>query len=92
MPLLVAALDAAEGHDGARAVDAEGQPQHLTCVIRRPALDRAIQAVGPLDGVSMRRLLEPLRMADVVVPPAATMDVDTWADADAVGATGGEGP
>ena len=95
VPLLLAALAVAEDRDGARAVDADGRPQHLTCVIRRPALDRAIAAiaaVGSLDGVSMRRLLEPLRMADVVVPPAATMDVDTWADADAVGATGGEGP
>ena len=91
LPLLLAALAAAEDHDGARAVDAGGRRQHLTCVIRRPALDRAIDAVGPLDGVSMRRLLEPLRMADVVVPPAATMDVDTWADAHAVGATEGGG-
>jgi len=95
VPRLLAALAVAEDCDGARAVDADGRLQHLTCVIRRPALDRAIAAiaaVGSLDGVSMRRLLEPLRMADVMVPPAATMDVDTWADADAVGATGGEGP
>jgi molybdopterin-guanine dinucleotide biosynthesis protein A len=92
VPLLLAALSAAQDRDGARAVDAAGRPQHLTCVIRRPALDHAIDALGSLDGASMRRLLEPLRMADVVVPQAATMDVDTWADADAVGATGGEGP
>lgn len=81
--------------DGARAVDAEGRPQHLTCVVRRAALERAIAALaeaGALDGVSMRRLLEPLRMLEVRVPSTATMDVDTWADADAVGATGGEGP
>jgi hypothetical protein len=39
----------------------------------------------------MRRLLEPLRIVDVAVPDDATIDVDTWADADAVGATGGEG-
>ena len=76
-----------------RAVDADGRAQHLTCVVRRPALEAAIAAVaaaGPLDGVSMRRLLEPLRMVDVPVPQRATMDVDTWADANAVGATGGE--
>ena len=81
--------------DGARAVDADGRAQHLTCVIRRRALDAAIAAAGAagsLDGVSMRRVLEPLRMVDVLVPPKATMDVDTWADANAVGATGGEGP
>ena len=96
---LLAALDG--DVDGARAVDADGRAQHLTCVIRRRALDDAIAVVGAaaasdagrsLDGVSMRRLLEPLRMVDVPVPPEATMDVDTWADANAVGATGGEGP
>ena len=87
IPLLLAALP--EDGDGARAVDADGRPQHLTCVVRRTALDAAIAAAGQLDGVSMRRLLEPLRMVDVEVPPTATMDVDTWADANAVGATGG---
>ena len=58
------------------------------------ALVTAIDAVGAggsLDGVSMRRLLEPLRMVDVAVPERATMDVDTWADARAVGATEGGG-
>ncbi len=91
IPLLLAAIP--EEGDGARAVDADGRAQHLTCVVRRPALEAAIAAIaaaGPLDGVSMRRLLEPLRMVDVPVPQRATMDVDTWADANAVGATGGE--
>ena len=104
VPLLLAALDAdgvQDGHDGVRAVDAAGRAQHLTSVIRRPALAAAITAAGDagaaagaaasLDGVAMRRLLEPLRLLDVEVPQAATMDVDTWADAKAVGATGGEG-
>jgi CTP:molybdopterin cytidylyltransferase MocA len=100
VPLLLAALaddDAHDAgvHDGVRAVDAAGRAQHLTSLIRRPALVAAIAtAAGPggsLDGVAMRRLLEPLRLRDVEVPQAATMDVDTWADAKAVGATGGEG-
>ena len=72
----------------------DGRPQHLTCIVRRAALVTAIDAVGAggsLDGVSMRRLLEPLRMVDVAVPERATMDVDTWADARAVGATEGGG-
>jgi molybdopterin-guanine dinucleotide biosynthesis protein A len=91
---LLEALDRATEADGARAVDADGRAQHLTCVVRRAALESAIagaSADGTLDGVSMRRLLEPLRLADVAVPREATTDVDTWADADAVGATGGEG-
>ena len=103
VPLLLAALDDDSAHenvhDGVRAVDAAGRAQHLTSVIRRSALVAAITAAGDagagaaasLDGVAMRRLLEPLRLLDVEVPEAATMDVDTWADAKAVGATGGEG-
>ncbi len=94
IPPLLEALDRADDADGARAVDADGRAQHLTCVVRRAALEAAIAAASDgrsLDGVSMRRLLEPLRLVDVAVLPEATMDVDTWADADAVGATGGEG-
>lgn len=95
---LLAALEGVVGGargDGARAVDAAGRPQHLTCVIRRAPLEAAIAALaveGSLHGVAMRRLLEPLHLVDVRVPPSATMDVDTWADAEAVGATGGETP
>ena len=91
---LLEALGRAEDADGARAVDAGGRAQHLTCVVRRAALEAAIvtaSAGGSIDGVSMRRLLEPLRLVDVAVPDDATIDVDTWADADAVGAPGGEG-
>ena len=94
IPPLLEALDRADDADGARAVDADGRAQHLTCVVRRAALEAAIAAASDgrsLDGVSMRRLLEPLRLVDVAVLPEATMDGDTWADADAVGATGGEG-
>lgn len=95
-PLLAALPDErGGGSDGARAVDADGRPQHLTCVVRRVPLEAAIAALaaaGSLHGVSMRRLLEPLQLVDVRVPPSATIDVDTWADADAVGATGGERP
>ena len=94
VPLLLSALPGSSDGDGARAVDADGRPQHLTCIVRRAALVTAIDAIGAggsLDGVSMRRLLEPLRLADVAVPERATMDVDTWADARAVGATEGGG-
>jgi len=96
-PLLAALAGDADDPpaDGARVVDAEGRPQHLTCVVRSAALNDAIAAIaasGSLVGVSMRRLLQPLRMLDVRVASTATMDVDTWADADAVGATGGERP
>ena len=62
-------------------------------LVRRVALVMAIDAVGLEDRSRrpMRRLLEPLRLVDVAVPERATMDVDTWADARAVGATEGGG-
>lgn len=80
--------------DGVRAIDADGRAQHLLCIVRRPALAAAIDALaaaGPLAGASMRALLAPLQLADIEVPAGATMDVDTWADAHAIGATGGAG-
>ncbi|WP_433997151.1 molybdenum cofactor guanylyltransferase [Agromyces marinus] len=86
---LLAALETDAAADGARAVDASGRAQHLLGVIRRPALEAAIAARGPLAGSSMRGLLADLRMIDTPVPVRATMDVDTWADARRVGATGG---
>jgi molybdopterin-guanine dinucleotide biosynthesis protein A len=82
---------ARDAADGVRAVDAEGRAQHLLCVVRRHPLERAIaelEARGPLEGSSMRSLLTPLRFVDLGVPGTATMDVDTWADAESVGATG----
>ena len=94
VPLLLAALPGPTDGDGARAVDAHGgrSTSPASSVVRRSitAID-AVGAGGSLDGVSMRRLLEPLRMVDVAVPERATMDVDTWADARAVGATEGGG-
>ncbi|HEY1105238.1 MAG TPA: NTP transferase domain-containing protein [Agromyces sp.] len=78
---------------GVRAVDDSGRAQHLLCIVRRDALDRAIVALaahGPIDGASMRALLAPLRFTDLAVPKAAKMDVDPWAVARAVGATRGE--
>ncbi|MTH67606.1 NTP transferase domain-containing protein [Agromyces bracchium] len=89
---LLAAFEGADaaGADGAMAVDEAGRAQYLTAVVRRAALDDAIAAAGPLEGASMRRLVAALRLVDVALPGRATMDVDTWADARAVGATAGE--
>ncbi|MUN06824.1 NTP transferase domain-containing protein [Agromyces luteolus] len=90
-PLLAAFVGAdAARADGAMIVDETGRAQYLTAVVRRAALDDAIAAAGRLEGASMRRLVAALRLVDVALPGRATMDVDTWADARAVGATAGE--
>ncbi|WP_438853751.1 molybdenum cofactor guanylyltransferase [Agromyces sp. M3QZ16-3] len=92
IPPLLAALEGADADraDGAMIVDGAGRGQYLTAVVRRAALDDAIAAAGPLEGTSMRRLVAALRLVDVALPGRATMDVDTWADARAAGATAGE--
>lgn len=97
IPGSVAETDFSRGAalDGVRAIDADGRAQHLLCLVRLPALAAAVDALaaaGPLEGASMRQLLAPLKLADIRVPVGATMDVDTWADAHAIGATGGAGP
>lgn len=91
-PLLAALAGAdAAAVDGAQAVDEGGRAQYLTSVVRRAALEAAIAKTGPLEGASMRRLVAALRLIDIRLPARATMDVDTWADARAAGATGGGG-
>ncbi|GAA2034803.1 hypothetical protein GCM10009819_18940 [Agromyces tropicus] len=93
---LLAALAAHPEADGVRAIDADGRPQHLASVVRRPALESAIaeatERTGTLEGASVRALFAALRLVDTAVPIRATMDVDTWADAEALGATGGATP
>ncbi|WP_353826439.1 molybdenum cofactor guanylyltransferase [Agromyces sp. SYSU T0242] len=90
---LLAALHAHPEADGIRAVDAHGRAQHLASVVRRAALESAIASATAgdrtLDGASMRDLFAAFRLIDTAVPIRATMDVDTWADAEALGATGG---
>lgn len=72
--------------DGVRAVDETGRQQHLTAVVRRGALERAIRDAGELRDAPLRSILAGLRLADATVPAGSTLDVDTWDDARAVGA------
>ena len=82
--------------DGVVAVDAAGRLQPLAAVYRVAALREAVARLarvhppvgtvtdhGPrtLDGVSMMRLLDGLRLTRVGVPEGSTDDVDTWRDA-----------
>ncbi len=90
LPVLVAALDAAEeGVDGAITVDASGRRQPLACLYRSRALADALARFSPgeLVGRSMRDLIEGLDLLPVAELSSATDDVDTWEDAARLGAT-----
>lgn len=77
----VAALLAADrGPDGVLAVDAAGRRQHLLSLVATDALRASVRAAGDLDGAPLRRLLASLRLAELVLPPRLTQDVDTWHD------------
>jgi molybdopterin-guanine dinucleotide biosynthesis protein A len=78
---LVAAVNRDDGVDGAVLVDASGRRQALAAAYRTSALDAARPARPEHEsGLSMRRLLAGLRLAEVPGVGAETRDVDTWAD------------
>lgn len=68
--------------DGAIAVDAEGRRQHLMSVLDTAALRSSISARSTLVDLSVRALLAPLDLAEIVVPHRAALDIDTWHDHD----------
>jgi molybdopterin-guanine dinucleotide biosynthesis protein A len=88
MPLVTAATlrrlkeaaDADPEGDGALLVDDDGRRQFLCAVYRTDAL---LQAAPPLDarhGLSVRRLVGALRLAEVPALRGEARDVDTWED------------
>jgi len=85
LPSLLAAASAG-GADGWVAVDEDGRRQTLLAVYTRRTLHRRLQALAPLDGTALRVVLDGLDLAEVQVPPAATRDIDTWDDAQELGA------
>jgi molybdopterin-guanine dinucleotide biosynthesis protein A len=72
-------LDARTG-DGAVAVDVGGRRQHLLCVVATSALRDAVAAQRTLTDLAAHRLLEPLDLAEIALPPRATHDIDSWHD------------
>jgi molybdopterin-guanine dinucleotide biosynthesis protein A len=66
--------------DGAVAVDAGGRRQHLLCVVSTTALREAVSARETLTNLAAHRLLEPLDLAEIALPPRATHDIDSWHD------------
>jgi molybdopterin-guanine dinucleotide biosynthesis protein A len=66
--------------DGALLVDADGRRQYLAAAYRMPALTRALRALGPPEGQSMRSLVHRLTLTEVTTDAEQTLDVDTWDD------------
>jgi len=78
---LTAAVGSDPGLDGAVLVDETGRRQTLAAVYRHHALS----AARPADpehqhGLPMRRLVDPMRLAEVPAVDEETRDVDTWVD------------
>ena len=74
--------------DGVIAVDGRNRLQPLAAAYRTARLTAAAEAkraAGILEGLSVFQLIAGLALTDVVVPPGATDDVDTWADAERFG-------
>lgn len=80
VPMLQARLERSPDADGAIALD-EGRVQYLAALYRAAALAAAVAARPGLAGLSMRQLVEPLRLDPVTVPAGTTADIDTWEDA-----------
>ena len=72
-------LDAG-GLDGAIAIDADGRRQNLTFVARTDALRDAVSQQSSLVDLAVHRLIGPLELTEVGVPPHALKDVDAWED------------
>lgn len=86
MPLVspdtVRRLVGAARDDGAVLVDESGRVQHLCAAYSFVALDRAAResGEGAGHGLSVRRLVAGLRLAEVRAEGSETRDLDTWAD------------
>jgi molybdopterin-guanine dinucleotide biosynthesis protein A len=83
VPALLAAAGDAPG--GATLVDRTGRRQPLAAVYRRRRLSERLAALGPLHGRPARLLLEDPDLVDVPDRWSAADDVDTPADAAALG-------
>ncbi len=66
--------------DGVIAVDGNGRRQYLMSVLDSAALKASIAAQANLVDLSVRALLAPLELMEIVVPARAALDIDTWHD------------
>ncbi len=84
MPLVttatVARLMLSAEDDGAVLVDEDGRRQYLCAIFRSEALMDAAPPLEEQHGLSMRRLVSGLRLAEVPALAWEARDVDTWQD------------
>ena len=73
---LVAALDVSNA-DVVALTDEAGRIQPLLAAYRMRALRRALQAIGDVGGLPVRRLLDHLRLATIADHGGAARDIDT---------------
>lgn len=78
--VLLNTLSTEYGDDGLVALDSGGQRQPLLAVYRTSSLRTATSRL-PLDGLSVRRLVETLALRFVPLPGELCSDIDTPADA-----------
>jgi molybdopterin-guanine dinucleotide biosynthesis protein A len=78
------AVEADPSVDGAVLVDREGRRQPLAAVYRHRSLVRARPARDQEHGLPVWRLVGRLRLVDVPAVGDEAVDVDTWADLDAL--------
>lgn len=78
----IAPLLEARAGDGVVAVDSNGRRQHLLCVASTAAVRAAVAAQPTLTNLAVHRLLEPLDLTEIALPPRATHDIDSWHDRD----------
>jgi molybdopterin-guanine dinucleotide biosynthesis protein A len=71
--------EAADGHDGAFLVDADGRRQ-LAGVIRADRLAAVRPGLEGQHGMALHRLLGPLSLAQVPADGDEAVDIDSWAD------------
>jgi len=77
-------LTAPERRDGVLAVDPSGRRQYLLGRYRTTALRErfaSLRAGGPIDGMSLRRVVDGLDLGEVVLTDELCSDVDTEEDA-----------
>jgi molybdopterin-guanine dinucleotide biosynthesis protein A len=74
-------VEAVEGDgDGALLVDEDGRRQYLCAAYRTEALLAAAPSLEDQHGLPMRRLVDELRLAEVLAQGCEARDVDTWDD------------
>ncbi|WP_253905763.1 NTP transferase domain-containing protein [Arthrobacter sp. H5] len=79
-------LDAAARSDRSVLARDDSREQPLAALYRTADLDAAVRQIGgSVRNLSMRALLATVQWSAVDVPHGTTMDVDTWADARALG-------